>query len=143
MVDTAFPLADRPRLRPIEVIPVQDGGRRTFWLRDPSDPGLQPLAVSDGGIQVLSLLDGQRTVGELSAAVMLRGRTITRTQLVSFLTRLDEAGYLEGPRATNRFEQRRSAFTPLSSERHCHNLGLRQDAYPRVYAGTAISEIWG
>jgi AmmeMemoRadiSam system protein B len=113
VVDAAFPLADRPRLRPIEVIPVQDGSRRTFWLRDPSDSSLQPLAVSDGAIQVLGLLDGQRTIGELAAAVALRGGSISRTHLESFLTRLDEAGYLEGPRAMHRFEQRRAAFMAL------------------------------
>src|SRR6516164_974985 len=104
------PLAEHPRLRPIEVIPVQEAGRRTFWLRDPGDPSIQPLAVSDGAIQVLSLLDGQRTLGELSTALALRGGTISRPQLTSFLTRLDEAGFLEGPRATHRIEQRRAAF---------------------------------
>ena len=131
MVDTAFPLADRPRLRAIEVIPVQDGGRRSFWLRDPADPSLQPLGVSDGAIQVLTLLDGQRTVGELAAAVSLRGGTISRSQLESFLTRLDEAGYLEGPRAMHRFEQRRAEFLALPLRPAVHAGG--------AYAGTPQS----
>src|SRR5215471_6902737 len=103
MLDS-FPLAEHPRLRPIEVIPVQEAGRRTFWLRDPGDPSIQPLAVSDGAIQVLSLLDGQRTVSDLASEL---GHAVSRTQLAGFLTRLDEAGFLEGPRAAYRFEQRR------------------------------------
>src|ERR1051326_3497842 len=129
MVDTTFPLAGRPRLRPIEVIPVQEAGRRVFWLRDPADPELQPLGVSDGAVQVLTLLDGQRTVGELAAALSLRGGTISQTQLKSFLVRLDEAGYLEGPRATHRFEQRRDTFLALPLRPAVHAGG--------AYAGTA------
>ena len=124
----AFPLAERPRLRPIEVIPVQEPGRRTFWLRDPSDPGLQPLAISDGAIQVLSLMDGRRTIGELGAALTLRGSSISQQQLSSFLTRLDEAGYLEGPRAAQRFEQRLADFRALPTRPAVHAGG--------AYAGT-------
>jgi MEMO1 family protein len=131
MADPAFPLSERPRLRPIEVIPVNEGRTRTFWLRDPSDPDLEPLAVSDGAIQVLSLLDGQRTLGELAAAVTLRGGKVSRPQLESFLTRLDEAGYLEGPRAMHRFEQRRAAFTALPLRPAVHAGG--------AYAGTPQS----
>ena len=131
MVDTTFPLAGRPRLRPIEVIPVQEAGRRIFWLRDPADPELQPLGVSDGAVQVLTLLDGQRTVGELAAALALRGGSISQAQLRSFLVRLDEAGYLEGPRAVHRFEQRRGAFAALPLRPAVHAGG--------AYAGTAAS----
>ena len=127
----SFPLAEHPRLRPIEVIPVQEAGRRSFWLRDPGDPSIQPLAVSDGAIQVLSLLDGQRTVGELATAVALRGGTISRPRLTSFLTRLDEAGFLEGPRATHRFEQRRAAFMALPVRTAVHAGG----AYARTPTG--------
>lgn len=131
MVDTAFPLAERPRLRAIEVIPVQEGARRTFWLRDPSDASLHPLAVSDGAIQVLSLLDGQRTIGQLGAALTLRGSTISQQQLTGFLTRLDEAGFLEGPRAENRIAQRQTAFLALPVRPAVHAGG--------AYAGTPQS----
>jgi MEMO1 family protein len=106
-----FPLANRPRLRPIEIFPRQDRGRREFLLRDPSDTTLSPLVVSEGGGEVLAMLaDGRRTLPELSSALALRGVPITETQLRTFLTRLDEGGYLEGPRAAYRFEQRRSKF---------------------------------
>src|SRR2546428_12443537 len=106
--DLAYPLADYPRLRPIEVFPIQDDGRRALVLRDPADPKISPIAVSDGAADVLMLLDGQRTVAELSNALLLRGASITQSQLRSFLSRLDEGGFLEGPRAEHRFEQRRA-----------------------------------
>jgi MEMO1 family protein len=125
---TNFPLAEHPKLRPIEVIPVQDGQRRTLWLRDPSDADLTPLAVSDGAIPVLSMLDGRRTLGGISAALALRGASITETQLRTFLQRLDEAGFLQGPRATYRRTQRHAAFAALQVRPAVHAGG--------AYAGT-------
>jgi AmmeMemoRadiSam system protein B len=125
---TSFPLAERPRLRPIEVFPTQDHGRRSLVLRDPADPKISPIAVSDGAAEILTLLiDGQRTVPELSSALLLRGSSISESQLRSFLTRLDETGFLEGPRAEYRFRQRRATF-------------LAQPDRPAVHAGGAYSD---
>src|SRR3982074_1144493 len=97
--DTGFPLAEHPRLRPIEIFPVQERGQRSLVLRDPADPQISPIAVSDGAADILMLLDGQRTVTELTNALLLRGAAVTAGQLRSFLSRLDEGGFLEGPRA--------------------------------------------
>src|SRR3981081_611450 len=108
--ETSFPLAEHPRLRAIEIFPIQDRGRRSLVLRDPADPKISPIVVSDGAADVLMLLDGQRTLAEVPNALLLRGATITHGQLRSFLDRLDEGGFLEGPRAQYRFEQRRSDF---------------------------------
>jgi len=123
----SFPLAEHPRLRPIEIFPIQDRGRRSLVLRDPADPKISPIAVSDGAADVLMLLDGQRTLTELSNALLLRGASITQSQLHSFLSRLDEGGFLEGPRAQCRFEQRRAAFKA-------------QPVRPAVHAGGAYPD---
>ncbi len=120
----SFPLAEHPRLRPIEVFPVQDRGRRTLVLRDPSDPRVSPIVLSEGAADVLALLDGQRTLQDVSNALLLRGGTITQSQLRSFLTQLDVAGFLEGPRAEYRFEQRQAKF-------------LAQPLRPAIHAGGA------
>lgn len=119
-----FPLAEHPRLRPIEVFPIQDRGRRSLVLRDPGDPKISPIVVSDGAADVLQLLDGRRTVQELSTALLLRGATITESQLRVFLGRLDEGGFLEGARAQHRLERRRADF-------------LSQEVRPAVHAGGA------
>src|ERR1700730_12439962 len=105
----SFPLAEHPRLRAIEVFPMQERGRRNLVLRDPADPNISPIALSAGAADILALLDGQRTLPQLKSALLLRG-AITEGQLRSFLTQLDEAGFLEGPRAQHRFEQRRAGF---------------------------------
>jgi hypothetical protein len=124
MVDIApetFPLAERPRLRPVEVIPVQDGpSGRGVWLRDPADPDVRPLAISTAGVEVLMLLDGRRTVGELSAALTLRGVSLTEQHVRTFLNRLDEGGFLEGPRWEHRYTSRKAEFLarPLRAATH-------------------------
>jgi MEMO1 family protein len=124
---TDFPLAEYPRLRPIEVFPIEDRGRRSLVLRDPADPQISPIAVSDGAADVLMLLDGQRTLAELSSALVLRGASISQSQLRSFLNRLDEGGFLDGPRADHRFAQRRAAF-------------LAQPVRPATHAGGAYPD---
>ena len=129
MVDAAlerlyFPLDERPRLRPIEVFPIYDRGRRSLVLRDPSDPNISPIVLSDGAAQVLVLLDGQRKLRDVANALLLRGAGVTEGQLRSFLTRLDQAGFLEGPRAMHRFQQRRAEF-------------LAQPSRPAIHAGGA------
>jgi len=124
---TSFPLAEHPRLRPIEIFPIQDRGRRALVLRDPADPHISPIVVADGAADVLMLLDGQRTLAELSTALLLRGAAITHSQLLSFLYRLDEGGFLEGPRAAHRFQQRRSEF-------------LAQSVRPAIHAGGAYPD---
>src|SRR5260370_7576808 len=101
--ETSFPLAEHPRLRAIEIFPIQDRGRRSLVLRDPADPKISPVVVSDGTADVLMLLDGQRTVAELSSPLLLRAPSITQSHLPSFLTPLSERPFLTPPRAAHRF----------------------------------------
>lgn len=105
-----FPLEEPARLRPVEVVPVRDGGRSYVVLRDPSDRGLAPIALADGALEVLRLLNGERSVGGIHAALQLRGVPLTEAHVRTFLGQLDTAGYLEGPRARHRLAERRATF---------------------------------
>jgi MEMO1 family protein len=132
-----FPLAEQPRLRPIEVFPIEDRGERCLVLRDPSDPEVRPIVLSDGAAEVLMLLDGQRSVDALSAALQLRGAPITTNQVRAFLQRLDEAGFLEGPRAQHRLQLRHAHFQSLPVRRAVHAGGAYADGVdelPRMLA---------
>jgi MEMO1 family protein len=124
--DDVFELQDPPRLRPVEVVPIRDALRTYVVLRDPADAELEPLALSDGAVEVLRLLDGQRTIDGVRVALTLRGANLTDAQLRAFLTHLDEAGYLEGARAWQRLERRRAAFRDQTERPAVHAGG----AYP-------------
>jgi MEMO1 family protein len=133
MVETAtdgdsasFPLAEHPRLRPIEVFPVQGRGGRNLALRDPADPQIKPIVVSEEAANVLALLDGQRTLKEMANRLLLTGARISESELRTFLTDLDQAGFLEGPRAEQRLARRRSEFLALPVRPAIHAGG----AYP-------------
>jgi AmmeMemoRadiSam system protein B len=125
----AFPLDEHPALRPVEVdvVPVREGEPRLVVMRDPSDRELPPVVLSDGALEVLSLLDGQRTVEAVAAALQLRGAAVPASKIRGFLEQLDQAGYLEGPRARHRLAERRARF---------RELGVR----PAVHAGGAYPD---
>lgn len=133
----AVALAERPRLRPIEVFPIQDGGQRCLVLRDPGDPELNPIVLSDSAGQILMLLDGQRSVSELATALALRGVNISPTRLRTFLEQLDQSGFLEGPRAQQRYAERVAHFRAQPVRRAVHAGGAYPDGpadLPRMLA---------
>jgi AmmeMemoRadiSam system protein B len=135
--ETSFPIAEFPRLRPVEIVPVEDRGQRCLVLRDPADPELRPIVLSDGAGAVLLLLDGQRTLEGLSAALRLRGAAVTPSQIHAFLERLDEAGFLEGARAEQRLRERQERFRATATRAAVHAGGAYPDGaedLPRMLA---------
>jgi MEMO1 family protein len=125
----AFQLDEHPVLRPVEVdvLPVREGEPRLVVMRDPSDRELPPVVLSDGALEVLSLLDGERTIEAVAATLQLRGATVPASKIRGFLEELDQAGYLEGARARHRLAERRARFRAL---------GVR----PAVHAGGAYPD---
>jgi AmmeMemoRadiSam system protein B len=137
MVSLVFPLDERPRLRPVEIIPIQDERRRGLVLRDPADLEIPPIVVSDGAIEILALLDGERTVEAVFAALQLGGFGATADQVRRFLEQLDAAGYLEGARARYRLQQRVEQFRSQTVRVARHAGGAYPDSIdelPRMLA---------
>lgn len=129
MVELRFPLAEHPKLRPVEVIPVDDRGQRCLVLRDPADPELKQIVLSGAAGEILMLLyEGKRTIEGISAALQLRGVAMSPGQLRGLFEQLDEAGYLEGPRAEFRFNDRLRRFRAQPTRPAIHAGG--------AYAGT-------
>jgi hypothetical protein len=87
----------QPRLRAVELIHLPgENGEPMACLRDRLDPDARPLMMSQGALMLASLMDGQRTLGEIRSGFMLRsGLAVTEEQLSRFVGQLDQA-YLWG-----------------------------------------------
>ncbi len=93
-----FPV-ERPRLRPLELKWLDDGGRSVLYMRDPS--GIAPsVAIVPPFVAVLlGFCDGERDLAAIRAAFELRtGQPITLDQVRNVIQQLDEALFLDSPR---------------------------------------------
>jgi AmmeMemoRadiSam system protein B len=121
------PSSPVPSLRAsaIDVAPVAADGQRLFCLRDRLDPSSSPLVVSEPALLLASLLDGQRTVGAVRAAFLLRtGVGLPEGEIAAFVERLDQAGLLDSERLQRDLEAQRQAFLELEER-------------PAIHAGSA------
>jgi len=70
---SSFPLAEHPRLRPIDFFPIQDRGRWLFMLRDPADQVRAAAVQSLGRLRAAAAVTPLGEVLERGAEA-LRGR---------------------------------------------------------------------
>ena len=63
-----YPELDRPRLRPIEAIPIEHEGETLIGLHDPSGLAKQGLAVSPPMFFALTLMNGLTTIDQITSA---------------------------------------------------------------------------
>jgi AmmeMemoRadiSam system protein B len=116
---------ERPQLRFIEAIPVQQGEQRFVVLRDPEDLFGDPLAVPLPTFMLMSFFDGQNTVRDVQAAVQREFQQLVPADALEALVRqLDDAFLLENERTKIRREEVRRDFE-------------RQATRPAVHAGLA------
>ena len=89
---------DRPRLRPLEVIPsLDDQGRRVIVLRDSLRLSEAVLVVPIPLIPVLQRLDGEHTLEQVRAECLGEHRIdIPEANLRQIVSQLDEAHFLDG-----------------------------------------------
>ncbi|MFN0074387.1 MAG: AmmeMemoRadiSam system protein B [Chloroflexota bacterium] len=115
----------RPRLRAVEVTPIQYQGRRIICLKDTSDPDTSQLAVSQEALALLSLMDGTRTVDDIVSDAVVRWSVhVSTRELHELITAADEAFLFDNARYAERRNLMREAFT-------------RQSARPAIHAGGA------
>src|SRR5215813_6159988 len=89
----------RPRLRALELFPVDVDGQSLICVRDPSGltdrVGFLPRPAALAAV----LCDGTRTVDEVAAEVSRRtGAEVAAAQILELLEQLDDGLFLEGPR---------------------------------------------
>src|SRR6266571_6929551 len=91
-------MPDRPRLRPLELFPVDAEGEVIICVRDPS--GLAQRAFLRRPAAFLAVLcDGTRTVAEVAQEFSRRtGVGVSDAVVEGLVAQLEEALFLEGPR---------------------------------------------
>lgn len=89
---------DRPRLRPIEAIPIQQEGKTLIYLKDPLNLAT-PLGVSPAGYFILAHLDGSHALIDIQEAYSKQfGGLLMSEELKSFVEMLDRNHYLASDR---------------------------------------------
>lgn len=97
-----------PPLRPgIDAIRMpSQGDEDVICLFDRQDPLLGQVVITQAGLLLASLLDGERTAAAVRAAFALRtGVSIGPGEVEAFVDQLDGAGLLDSPRYQARREQ--------------------------------------
>ena len=109
LIGTDGPL---PALRArLEAVPSEEDGQPVFVLRDLEELTDKPLALSGGGMMLVSLLDGARTAAQVRDLFHENtGSTIDLPVIVDLARALDAAGYLETPALAEKRKKQLEAF---------------------------------
>jgi hypothetical protein len=106
---------ERPRVRAVEAIPIEEKGERLVLLRDPLGFAPAPIGLSEPAAFLVSLCDGTRTERELQFEFARRYGTILFTEALNgLLQSLDASFYLEGERFEARVREIRDEFAAVS-----------------------------
>jgi AmmeMemoRadiSam system protein B len=85
----------KPKIRPIEAIPVQQNGKTVIYLKDPLNLA-KPIGVSPLGYFLLAHLDGDHSFLEIQEAYSRRfGALLMTDELKQFVGMLDQNYYLQ------------------------------------------------
>ena len=125
--DAAEALPAKPRLRALEVIPIQEGGREGLLLRDPLGIAEKPAVLRLEVLPLLQLLDGTRSVEEICTRIVTESGDPAHAEAVRrFVEDLDRLYLLESPR----FEERRKELQREYRKQRVREPLLAGHSYP-------------
>ncbi len=111
---------DRPKLRPIEAVPIRSGDTVLVQLYDPTRIADKVVVVPQETLFLLSLLDGTNSVVDIQAALMRRyGQLVFSEQIQDFLRQLDEALLLESDRFRDHVRRLEEEFRASAVREPC------------------------
>ncbi len=124
-----MPLPRQPRVRQLELVPLEEGPEPTYALRDPQGfAGTASLPM--GTAMLVTLMNGQRTLLELQAAFAEKtGQPIPLEEVENVVQQLDERMYLDN----EKFALHKAAITNAYDEldiRHAAHAGGAYHAEP-------------
>jgi hypothetical protein len=99
-------------------VPAEEEGKPVFVLRDLEELSDKPLALSGGGMMLVSLLDGKRTAAQLRDVFLKNtGAVIELPVILELVRALEQAGYLETPAVAEKRAKALAAFKASGSRR--------------------------
>lgn len=100
-----------PKIRAVEVFPVEQQGQTLICLRDPSGLAPEPLALGMGAYFIVTLFDGRTSLLDIQAAFAKRfGDVIPREKLDELIAALDRAYFLDSAAFREREQRVREEF---------------------------------
>jgi AmmeMemoRadiSam system protein B len=124
-------LAAKPRLRPIEVFPVQMEGREVFCLRDPESFAAQPIFLNRALMFIVSRMDGTNSLRDIQADIFrTTGDIMPMEDLEALVKQLDENRYLDSAMFRSYCEAQLRQFleAPTRPARHAGSAYEGQDS---------------
>jgi MEMO1 family protein len=102
---------DYPKLRSINVFPVQSSGQSLLCLQDPQNISEKALLLPLPLYFVVSLFDGQHSILDIQTEYMRRfGEFLYTEKLQEIITQLDENFFLEGERFQEALREKEESF---------------------------------
>ncbi len=106
---------DYPKVREVNVFPVQDSGQSLLCLQDPQNVSEKAIFLSPPLYFIVSLFDGQHSILDIQAEYMRRfGEFLYTEKLQEIVSQLDETLYLEGERFQDALRQKEENFRKAS-----------------------------
>lgn len=106
---------DYPKLRKVNLFPVQMSGQSLICLQDPLQISDKTLFLSPSLTFILSLLDGQHSLLDIQAEYMRRfGEFLFTEKIEEIIRQLDETLFLEGEKFEEALKQKEESFKRAS-----------------------------
>ena len=106
---------DYPKLRAINIFPVQSSGQTLLCLQDPQNISEKALFLSPPLYFIVSLFDGQHSILDIQAEYMRKfGEFLYTDKLQEIIGQLDVALFLEGERFQAALGQKEKEFKKAS-----------------------------
>ncbi len=121
---------EKPKIRPVEVFPIEHRDQTLICLRDPSGMAPEPVMLGMGAYFLITLFDGSRTVLDLQAAFTSRfGDIIPSEKIKELIAALDKAYFLDSAIFAGRVRDVREEFD-RNAERSAIHAGLCYESEP-------------
>ena len=111
-----------PRVRRVDVIPIDRNGVRSFYVRDPLEFATEPLVLGGAGLFILSLLDGSHSLDQVLAGLRREfpDARFRAQQVRELLATLSERCYLDDEVAAAHIGRIRDQFAAAPVRRPWH-----------------------